>query len=49
MEENKNVLDKWFYFREEELESLSGDDKEYSYYFEKYEDTILNCLDSEMY
>lgn len=49
MEENKNVLDKWFEFREAELESLTGDDKEHLYYFEKHTDAVLNCVDGEMY
>lgn len=49
MEENKNVLDKWFEFREDELENLTGDDKEHLYYFEKHADVVLNCVDGEMY
>lgn len=49
MEENKNVLDKWFEFREEELETLTGDDKKHLYYFEKHAEVVLNCVDAEMY
>lgn len=49
MEENKNALDKWLEFREEELETLTGDDKEHLYYFERHADAILNCVDGEMY
>ena len=49
MEDNKNVFNKWFEFRVEELETLNGDDKKHLYYFEKHEEAILNCVDGEMY
>lgn len=49
MEENKNILDKWFEFREEELETLTGEDKKHLYYFENHAEAVLNCVNEEMY
>lgn len=49
MEVEKNVLEKWLEFREEELETLSNDDKKHMYDFEKCADMVLNCVDWEMY
>lgn len=50
MEDKKNVINKWFEFREEELETnLSQEDKKYSYYFEEHRNVILNCANKELY
>ena len=50
MEDEKNVLEKWLKFREEELEcGLSKEDKKHMYDFEKCTDMVLNCVDGEMY
>lgn len=49
MEKKKNVLEKWFEFREDELETLSGDDKKHMYDFEKCTDMVLNCVNGDMY
>lgn len=49
MNNNKNVLEKWFEFREEELEDLSKVDKKYLYDFEKTTNEILKYVDGEMY
>lgn len=49
MKNNKNVLNKWFEYREEELETnLSQEDKKYAYYFEKHRNAILNCVNKEV-
>ncbi len=48
MKKEKNVLEKWFEFREEELETeLSEEDKNHIYDFEKCINTILNYIDNE--
>ena len=49
MEEKKDLLEKWLEFREDELETLSGDDKKHMYDFEKCADMVLNCVDGDMY
>lgn len=50
MEDEKNVLEKWLEFREEELETgLSKEDKKHMYDFEKCADMVLNCVDGDMY
>lgn len=50
MEKKKNVLERWFEFREEELEcGLSKEDKKHMYDFEKCVDMVLNCIDGDMY
>lgn len=49
MEEKKDLLEKWLEFREDELETLSGDDKKHMYDFEKCADMVLNCIDGDMY
>ena len=50
MEKKKNVLERWFEFREEELEcGLSKEDKKHMYDFEKCVDMGLNCIDGDMY
>ncbi len=50
MEVEKNVLEKWLEFREEELEcGLSKEDKKHMYDFEKCADMVLNCVDGDMY
>lgn len=49
MEEKKNLLEKWLEFREDELETLTGDDKKYMFDFESCIDMILNCIDGKMY
>lgn len=50
MEEKKNLLEKWFEFREDELEcGLSKEDKKHMYDFEKCADMVLNCVNGEMY
>lgn len=50
MEDEKNVLEKWLKFREEELECrLSKEDKKHMYDFEKCADMVLNCVDGDMY
>lgn len=50
MEKKKNILEKWFEFREEDLEcGLSNDDKKHMYDFEKCADMVLNCVNGEMY
>ena len=50
MEDNKNILDKWFEFREEELESgLTREDKNHIYDFEKCTNAILEIVDREIY
>ncbi len=49
MEKKKNLLEKWLEFREDELETLSGDDKKHMYDFEKCADMVLNCVDGDMY
>lgn len=50
MEKKKNLLEKWFEFREEELEcGLSKEDKKHMYDFEKCVDMVLNCVDGGMY
>lgn len=48
MEVNKNVLDRWFELREEELESkLSNEDKKHLYFFDEHKEQILSCVDSK--
>ena len=50
MKEKKNVLERRFKFREEELEcGLSKKDEKHMYDFEKCADMVLNCVDGEMY
>ena len=49
MEEKRNLLEKWLEFREDELETLSDNDKKHMYDFEKCADMVLNCVDGEMY
>lgn len=50
MGEKKNLLEKWFQVREEELEcGLNKEDKKHMYDFEKCADMVLNCVDGEMY
>lgn len=49
MEEKKNLLEKWLEFREDELETLSSDDKKHMFNFEKCVDMILNCVDGEIH
>ena len=49
MEVEKNVLEKWLEFREEELETLSDDDKKHIFDFENCVDMILNCVNGEIY
>ncbi len=49
MEEKKNLLAKWLEFREDELETLSSDDKKHMFNFENCVDMILNCVDRDMY
>ncbi len=48
MEKEKNVLEKWFKFREEELEvELNEEDKNHIYDFEKCVNVILTCIDGD--
>ncbi len=50
MEDNKNILERWFEFREEELESgLTKEDKNYMYDFERCTNTILEIVNGEIY
>lgn len=49
MEEKKNLLEKWLEFREDELETLSNDDKKHMFNFEKCVDMISNCVNVDMY
>lgn len=49
MEEKRNLLEKWLEFREDELETLSGDDKKHMFDFERCVDMILNCVDEDMH
>lgn len=49
MEEKRNLLEKWLEFREDELETLSGDDKKHMFNFENCVDMILNCVNRDMY
>lgn len=49
MDDYENLLDKWFQFREEELESnLNEEDKKYSYCFVEHRNNILNCIGEEI-
>lgn len=43
------MLERWLEFREEELETLSSDDKKHMYDFEKCTDLLLNCVGGDMY
>lgn len=48
MNNYEKLLDKWFQFREEELESnLNEEDKKYSYCFDEHRNNILNCIGEE--
>lgn len=50
MEKEKNVLEKWFEFSQEELETeLSEEDKSHLYDFEKSVKAVLTYLDGEAY
>lgn len=49
MEEKKNLLEKWLEFREDELETLSSDDKKHMFDFEKCVDMISNCINGDMH
>ena len=50
IEKKKNVLERWFDFKEEELEcGLNKEDKKYMYDFEKCADMVLNCVDGGMH
>ena len=50
MKKNRNILDEWFSIIEENLEcNLNEEDKQYSYSFENYEDSLLELVNKDSF
>ena len=50
MKKNRNILDEWFSVIEENLEcNLNEEDRQYSYSFENYEDSLLELVNKDSF